>query len=35
MCLNIDYALGGGFPLTGVIAGSHMDIQRVNVYKHK
>jgi hypothetical protein len=34
-CIYIDYALGGNFPLTGVISGSHMDIAEVTAYKHK
>jgi hypothetical protein len=33
-CIYIDYAFGGGFPLTGLIPGSHLDIQKVEAYQH-
>ncbi|MGI8569617.1 MAG: glycoside hydrolase family 16 protein [Methylocella sp.] len=34
-CVLVDYALGGGWPLTGVINGSHLDVAWVRVWTHK
>jgi hypothetical protein len=34
-CIYLDYALGGNFPVTDVLNGTHMDILKVTAYKHK